>query len=455
MRFPLIALSALILTACVTTPNREDVQGNPVKNMPTRWEAKPDTDLVAPSWLATFADPDLQRLVKESLRENFDLQATAARVEAAKASARIAGSGRWPQLSFNPGYERGQTHAVGKATDKFSAFQTLFDLSWELDIWGRIKDTQQASKYDAQAAANDYRAARLSLAARTAQAYFNLTEANLQVKVAGESIRDRRKVVDLVRGRFNRGLTQGLDLRLALTDLTSAEAQLADSRNRVQQATRQLEVLLGRYPVGKANSRANLPNPPAPLQAGLPSELLQRRPDLIAAFERLKAADHRVTSARKSLLPRVTLTASGGTSSSALSEIIDPRAAAWNVLMGLAQPLFTGDRLLGGIAFQKAQVQEAINNYRQTALNAFSEVEQSLAAEEWLRQQERALLANVRQTEESRKSAINAYRRGVIQILTLLDSYRSTLSAQSEYFAVQRSLLNNRINLYLALGAEV
>lgn len=245
MRFPLIALFALMLSACVTTPNREDAQGNPVKNMPTRWKAKPDTNLVAPSWLAAFADPDLQRLVKESLRENFDLQAAAARVEAAKAYVRIAGSGRWPQLSFNPNYERGETYAMGKATDKFSAFQALFDLSWELDVWGRIKDTQQASKYDAQAAANDYRAARLSLAARTAQAYFNLTEANLQVKVAGESIRDRRKVVDLVRGRFNRGLTQGLDLRLALTDLTSAEAQLADSRNRVQQATRQLEVLLG------------------------------------------------------------------------------------------------------------------------------------------------------------------------------------------------------------------
>jgi outer membrane protein, multidrug efflux system len=455
MRFYLIIIILNLLPACVSTPNRDAVQDKPVKNLPAKWTAQPKTPPVPPSWLTAFADPDLQELVKESLQANFNLQAIAAQVEAANAAARIAGSVRWPQLSFNPGYERGQTHAVGKATDKLSAFQALFDLSWELDVWGRIKDIQQASDYDAQAAANDYRAARLSLAARTAQAYFNLTEANLQVQVAEESIKDRRKVVDLVRGRFNRGLTQGLDLRLALTDLTSAEAQLADNRNKMQLAGRQLEVLLGRYPAGKINSRANLPNPPAPLQAGLPSELLQRRPDLIAAFERLKAADHRVASARKSLLPRVTLTASGGTRSSSLSEIIDPRSAAWNVLMGLAQPIFTGDRLLGGIALQKAQTQEAINNYRQTALIAFSEVEQSLAAEEWLRQQEQALLANVKQTEESRKSAINAYRRGVIQILTLLDSYRSTLSAQSEYFAVQRSLINNRINLYLALGAEV
>ncbi len=444
-----------LLSGCVTTPNREKEQQKPVKNLPTSWEAKPNSTLVPPSWLAGFSDPALQSLVRESLVSNFDLQAAAARVESAKATAQIAGSGRWPQLFFNPGYERGQTHAVGKPVNRLSAFQALFDLNWELDVWGRIKDFHSASKLEAKATESDFRAARLSLVARTAQAYFNLIEANLQVNVAEQSIKDRRTVVDLVRGRFNRGLTQGLDLRLALTDLSSAEAQLADARNQAQQAARQLEVLLGRYPAGKVNNQATLPAPPEPLQAGLPAEILQRRPDINAAFERLVAADHRVASAKKALLPRVTLTATGGTRSSSLSELIDPRAAAWNFLMGLSQPLFTGGRLTGEIDLQNAQVKEALNNYRQTALTAFGEVERSLAAEEWLRQQEQALHANVLQTAESQKSAITYYRRGTIQILTLLDSYRSTLSAQSEYFTVQRLLLNNRINLYLALGAEV
>jgi outer membrane protein, multidrug efflux system len=455
---PHLLLSLLVsalLSGCVTTPNRDKDQQHPVKNLPASWEAKSGTAIVPPSWLSGFPDTVLQNLVRESLNGNFNLQAAAARIETAKASVKIAGSVRWPQLFFNPGYENSEIHAVGKSTSKISALQALFDLNWEFNVCGRIKDFQNASEFEAQATSNDFRAARLSLAARTAQAYFVLTEANLQVKVVEESIKDRRTVVDLVRGRFNRGLTQVLDLRLALTDLTSAEAQLFNNRNQVQLAARQLEVLLGRYPSGKVNSQDTLPAPPEPLQAGLPSEILQRRPDLAAAFERLKAADHRVASAKKALLPRVTLTSSGGTRSSSLSELIDPRAAAWNFLMGLSQPLFTGGRLSGEIDFQNGQVKEALNNYQQTALTAFSEVEQSLAAEEWLRQQEQALHANVLQTEESRKSAISAYRRGVIQILTLLDSYRSTLSAQSEYFTVQRLLLNNRINLYLALGAEV
>lgn len=453
MRLVLFCFFALVLTACETPLKRDEAL--PLKNMPTRWEAKSDTKVVPPSWLAGFSDPSLQSLVKESINANFDLQAAAARVDAAKASVKITGSRRWPQLSFAPAYERGQLHAVGKPTDKVSVFQALFDLNWELDVWGRITDARTATEYDALAASNDYRAARLSLAARTAQAYFALCEANLQVKVAEASIKDRRTVVDLVRGRFNRGLTQGLDLRLALTDLTAAEAQLANARNQSQQAARQLEVLLGRYPAGGVTTSNVLPKPPEPLQAGLPAELLQRRPDLSASLQRLQAADHRVASAKKALLPRVTLTASGGTSSSALTEIIDPRAAAWNVLIGLAQPLFTGDRLQGEIALQKSQVEEALNNYRQTALTAFSEVEQTLAAEEWLRKQEQAFLTNVQQTEGSRKAAVKAYRHGTIQILTLLDSYRSTLSAQSDYLTVQRLLLNNRINLYLALGADV
>ncbi|BBL71136.1 hypothetical protein MoryE10_17420 [Methylogaea oryzae] len=160
-------------------------------------------------------------------------------------------------------------------------------------------------------------------------------------------------------------------------------------------------------------------------------------------------------SAHKALLPRVTLTAGGGTSGSALADLADPRAAAWNLAMGLAQPVFTGGRLLADIELSEARVAEAVNRYRDTALNAFREVEQALAAEAWLRGQEAALREAVAQTQASRKLAVYSYRNGFIEILTLLDSYRSTLSAQSAHLAVKRQLLNNRIDLYLALGGDV
>ena len=165
--------------------------------------------------------------------------------------------------------------------------------------------------------------------------------------------------------------------------------------------------------------------------------------------------DSRVESAKKALLPRFSLTGVGGTSSTALADLIDPRAVAWNLATGLVQPLFTGGRLSSEIRLNEAQTQEALNNYKSTALNAFREVEQKLAAEQWLRAQEKALLEAVEQTEASRKLAVSSYQQGLIEILTLLDSYRSTLNAQSAHLALQRQLLTNRIELYLALGGGI
>ncbi len=419
-------------TGCATTPERTAANTHGV--LPRHWTAaKFSATDITNEWVSAFADPALTVLVHDALSNNYDLKAASARVDAAREQAGIEGAGRLPQLSFTPGYRNAQVRDVGLESSRLSAFEALFALSWEIDVWGRIKASQQAFAQEAEAVSADYQGARLSLAARTAQSYFELIEANLQAAVAEQSIKDRRIIVDLVRGRFTRGLTRGLDLRLALTDLANAEAQLAESRNQVQAISRRLDVLLGRYPgaIGDAGKRiaAKLPMPPKALAAGLPSALLERRPDIGAAFSRLRAMDSRVESAQKALLPRITLTASGGTSSAALANLIDPRAAAWNLGMGLLQPIFTGGRLKAEIRLNEALTQEAVNQYQSTALNAFREVEQALAAEQWLRAQEQALKEAVEQTEASRKLAVTSYQQGLIEILTLLDSYRSTLNA--------------------------
>ncbi|WP_024300110.1 efflux transporter outer membrane subunit [Methylomicrobium lacus] len=444
----LAGLFCLLLAGCMTTPERERKTALPP--LPGQWSAeRQKQDPMQDHWLETFADPLLTQTVRTAIADNYDLRATAARIDAARARMRIDGAGRWPQLALLAGYRRGDP---GTSAPEIGAFTALFDLSWELDVWGRIRAAQLASGQDVEAAKADWQAARLSLAARTAQNYIELAEARAQVMVAEQSMRERRTLVDLLRGRFRRGLTPALDLRLALTDLANAEAQLAEQRTREQNLTRDLEVLLGRYPDGRFAKAEALPPLPPAVPAGIPSELLERRPDLNAAFDRLCAADKRLESARKALLPRFTLTGSGGAGSAALTELVDPRAAAWNLALGLLQPIFTGGRLRGEIKLQEASVEEALNGYRNAALNAFREVEQTLAAEDRLREQESALREAVKQTDASRKLAVYSYQHGLIEILTLLDSYRSTLNAQSAHLTARRQLLNNRIDLYLALG---
>ncbi len=423
--------------------------------VPMHWGSIAQAEMPVPSrWAETFHDSRLVALVDAALANNYELKAAAARVDAAVAQARIDGSPRWPQLSFVADHQQAQVREAGFGSSRFSAFEALFGVSWEVDVWGRIRDQHQASRTEALASQRDFYGARLSLAARVAQSYFELTEAKLQVAVIEQSIRDRTVITELVRGRFQRGLVRGLDLRLAMNDLANAEAQLQDARNRTQSLARRLEILLGRYPSGEELAADTLPPLPAVVPAGLPSELLERRPDLAAAFGRLQAADLRTVSAQKLRLPRITLTASGGSRSVDLTELVDPRAAAWNVFAGLMQPVFTGWRIEGEIFRNQARAEEALNHYKNTALNAFREVEQALAAEEWLRQQETALKKAVEHTESSQKLAVYAYRNGIVEILTLLDSYRSTLNAQTAYLSVTRQLLSNRINLYLALGGD-
>ena len=455
-------LLVLLLSGCESTlVHQSDVLAFA---QPTTWQGQTlSNEQAVSSWLTAFNDGQLTALVETGLNHNFDLNAAAARVDAAKEHAVIAGAGRLPQLYFAPGYQRGKDGLSSES----GQFLALFNLSWELDVWGRIKATQQAAFEDAVAVGEDYQAARLSLAARLAQVYFQWREACLQAKVAAQSVKDRSVIVELVRGRFNKGLTRGLDLRLALTDLANAEAQSAQTQNDVQLLHKQLQTLLGRYPsfdVTTVDDQANefaptkaqhLPEPPVTLAAGLPSELLNRRPDVVSAFKRLQAADQRLASSQKALMPRITLTAAGGSVGAALADIVDPRAAAWNLAAGLAQPLFTGDRLQADIRLKQANVKDAYNQYQSVALNAFREVEQALASETRLREQEQALREAVSQTEASRKLAVYSYRQGLIEILTLLDSYRSTFNAQSTHLAVQRQLLTNRISLYLALGGAV
>ncbi len=445
-----------VLAACAEVPPRPPT--DTAFPVPERWSAHRDVPPTAAleRWLATFKEPQLSALVHEAISRNYDLAATAARVEAARAQALIEGAGRKPQLDFSPGLHRSREVFDDEGGPQSAFYQTRwtlpFNLSWEIDLWGRIRAAREAAEAELSATLEDLESARLSLAARTAQAYFELAEAALQVEVAETSVRDRETIAKLVQGRFQRGLARGLDVRLTFTDVENAKAALARAQNQREVAARRLEALLGRYPAGAVRASRALMDLPAAVPAGLPATLLARRPDLKASLARLEAEDWRVASAKAALLPRLTLTGSGGSASGEIGDLLSPSAAIWSLGAGLVQPIYQGGRLLETIRLNRARVEEAVNRYRETALGAFREVEQALAAESWLRRQAQALAEAVAQTAASRQLAVYSYRQGLTDILTLLDSYRSTLSAESEHLAVRRELLTNRIGLYLALG---
>ncbi len=454
-----LLLTILILLAgCVVKlPQR----GRVAPDYPEQWQVA-DTEANAPmvSWWLQFDDAALNDLVSEALRQNHNLQAAAARLEQARLRAAIAGAERLPPVNASIEGSRQQNNYIGLPfpgtsgvlTSRSESYRFSLSTSWELDLWGRIRSGQLASVADSEAARADFAAARHSLAAQTVKAWLSLTEARQQEDYARTNVALIGATTRQVRLRYELGIRPALDLRLAEVNLATAQAGIEQWRGQREQARRQLEVLLGRYPGGKLVEQTTLPELLPAVPVGLPSALLTRRPDLHAARTRLLASDARIVQAQAELYPKISLTASGGTSSDELENLMNNNFLVWSLGANLVQPVFAGGRLQNNVKLAKAQAAESVMLYRSAVLSAFSEVESALATSVAYRQREARLASAEKIARESLLLAENRYDRGVESFLTVLDAQRRLIETQSQRVAVCRMRLENRVNLHLALG---
>jgi NodT family efflux transporter outer membrane factor (OMF) lipoprotein len=326
------------------------------------------------------------------------------------------------------------------------------DVAWEADLWGRLSARAKAGLADFQASSSDLQAARLSLAGQAVKTWFAIAEAQQQLSLTEATVESWRASAEQVRDRFEEGIRSSLDLRLALANLAGAEALLVERKRQLDRAVRQLEVLLGDYPDKSVSRPAGLGVTPPPIPAGLPAEILSRRPDLVAAERRLASADQRVLAARRDLYPRLSLTAAGGTASRALQDLVDGDFSVWSLVGNVVQPLFQGGRLRAGVDQAESVQDELLAGYAGSALRAFAEVETALAAESLLAEQEAALAQAAEQSREARLLAEDRYGSGLEDFITVLESQRRSLQADGELIAAKRLRLENRVDLHLALG---
>jgi len=413
-------------------------------------------------WLADFEGTGVPDVVGRALAGNFDLRAASARMAQARAQVGVARADALPQLSGSAdGSRRRTVNEIGGPfgdqvfSDTNSRYQVSLRFDWEVDLWGRLRDQTSAAIGRYEAARADYQGARLSLAANVAQAYFSAVEAELQVELARETVESFAASENLIEDRFEQGLSPALDLRLARANTESARAALQERLRLRGEAIRALEVLLGEYPAGTVRAEEDLPGLDAPLPVGVPSGLVERRPDLVAAERRLAASGKEVWAARKALLPRFSLTGGAGSASNELEDILDTDFRVWDLAGQLVAPLFQGGRLRANVRREEAAAQEALANYGSTALVAFREVEDALAAEGFMRGREEALTANVAESARAEELARERYGQGLADIITVLESQRRAFNARSELLAVRNLRLRNRIDLYLALGGAI
>jgi NodT family efflux transporter outer membrane factor (OMF) lipoprotein len=460
MRIALPIMLTLALVGCQKQPVQ--VRHKPDLEAPTEWTAAEVSETgVTTRWWSTFSDPMLADLVKDGLEKNYNLQAAAARVEAAAAQARIAGADQLPTLSagWNGRGQRqnfiglpipGSEGRVLSRTYKTSGVS--LDVSWEADVWGRISAGKRAAIADLAASEADLRGARLSLAGQISKAWFGLLEGLAQVRLAERTVESYRETSQRVRARYVSGLQSSLDLRLALSSLASAEALLEQRKRQLDAGVRQLEILLGEYPDAELEVSRPLPDIPETPPVGIPSDLVARRPDLVSAEQRMWAAGARWSQARRSLYPKFSISGGIGTSSGDFLQIANGDFFVWNMAGNILQPIFQGGRIRAQIRLEDARSKEAAAQWASLVLEAFSEVETALVSERYLAEQEGSLRTASAQATASLKLAEDRYNSGLENFVTVLEAQRRSLDAESQLLSVRRQRLDARIDLHLALG---
>ncbi len=453
-------LFAVLLSGCASAPPFQQA------TVPKPDPQPPDSmtsaiDSVSSSWWNDFQDSGLDSIIAELQDNSFNLQVAAARLDMALAQARIAGADVYPSFSLGVSGSRSRQNLIGFPipsakngilTIRSNSFGISTNISWELDLWGRVRSGKSAALATAQAAGADYAAAWNSIIGQTAKAWFAAIEAKRQVELAESTVEVLQTSREQIFTRYQKGLRPSLDYVLARSNVAAAEAVLQQRRQILEQVLRQLETLLGRYPAAKIQLPRELPQPVADIPAGIPATLLLRRPDVIAAERRLAAAGASLKQARATLFPRISLNAGGGTTTKEFSDLLNQDLVVWSLAANLLQPVFQGGKLRANVALSSAQQRQALAAYSQSALTAYLEVENAFAALRHLNNQEKALVTATQQALESRRLAEERYNRGLIDLITMLDAQRRAYDAESQLLRVRRQKLDARVDLYLALG---
>ena len=451
LKYVCLATTTLLFTACATSPDRSEP---PAIDLPAAWNSQ-SFNTAPTAWLADFNSPQLEALVLEALAQSPSLRATAARFAQSLAEARISGAELKPSAGFGLNGARQKINTFGPNSTGgviFENYDLALDLRWEIDLWGRLRDQTSAAVARAEGYQADLEAARLSLAAQITKGWLNLIEAKQQLALSehtAETYRDNQRALE---SRFKLGLAEGFDLRRIVTQAASAEADTVTRERTLDQAARHLEVVLGRYPVGALDAVITLPSLPPTIPAGLPADLIQRRPDLVAAERQLAATDRELRASQKDLLPQISLTTSGGTSSQEFENLLDGDFGVWTLVGNLTQPIFQGGGIRANIDRNTALRDQAAANYHGSALRAFLEVETTLAAEQFIRREQAKLAIAAEEATATDALAWDRYRSGTGDFLSALDAKRTADAARSRLLSVSSILLQNRVDLYLALG---
>ncbi|WP_461536279.1 efflux transporter outer membrane subunit [Spongorhabdus nitratireducens] len=452
-----VCLSILVvaLSACSSLSQTEFAQQPPEVVVPVDWQSEKlvaNADIESGSELGTellqlINEPQLQQLVKQALEANYDLRQTALRLQEQQLLLLQSDAARKPKLDLNYSARRNKNQTIS------NSHELSLDLSWELDVWGRLADASRAAEADVRVQQQDYQAARNSLVARVIQQWIDISLRQQMIHTEQQWIDSLEGSETVILERYRRGLGNLNDLETARAATARIRSSLVARKQQQLDAYRQLALLLGQSSVPVLPEIQQIPdiaNPPV----DIPATVLARRPDMQSAYQKIVAADARAAVSRKQLLPGFSLTASLSQSRPHLNDLLSG-SAAWSLLGRMTAPLFDGGRLKADAEIAELKAERSYLAYQQTLLSALNEVEAALGQESSLAQQQQHLKQALKHSEQSLTYYQSRYREGLSDILDLLNARQTAFDARIQLLQTRQSRLKNRITLGLALGMGV
>ena len=454
-----MTLLAAVISACSAPSDLSDNKAQNIiaQNAPSKWQAnkvQPTSEsAVVDGWLKSFNDSALEQMIRHALAHNFQLNADRFEVELAKERLKVSAATNFPELSLSLDNSRHK-----QVIDSTASYQTSADISvdlrYELDLWGKLSDQQNQNRLNYAAAQANFQQNQLNLVVNISQAWFDLIQAQQLLHLYQERADNLQRNLAMIQSSYQLGLNDALDVYLTKNTVNQELARVAQQQQTLQVSSRELELLLGNYPLAKIASQQHLPLINDEIKLGLPAQLITRRADIQADWLALLALDAGLAVAHKQRFPSFNLNASVSDNDNELSNLLDGGALAWSLIGSITSPLFNAGRLESLEQQAKLMVQQKEQQYLQQVYQAFADVENSISERDSLNQRYGHYVTAQENALAAEKLSFDQYLRGLVTYTTVLESQRRSFDAQTTVIQLTNQLLQNRIEIYRALGGN-
>lgn len=457
----LAAILSIAVCGCMVGPDYSRpttaADAEPFVRIPVDWIDPNDPAAVGP-WWKSFNDPMLDELIAEALAGNHDIRLAAAAVVESQALLDSAFGARMPSANYSASRTRSKSPSMipGYESEPVTSYSQELSISYLVDVFGRLRRAERAAREDLAAARETEQAVVHSIIAAVVRSRVSIATQQRLLEVARRNVDSRTNTLSVVERRYRQGLLSPVDMYLARENIASVQSQVPQLEQGILLASNGLDVLTGRRPGTREELPATLADLPelSPIPVGLPAALLDRRPDVRAAESRLAAATERVGVNIAAMYPDLTLTALGGYQSDRFRMLTATENEVYAAVMGLAAPIFRGGQLKAQVAAAEARVKRFAAEYAKTVLTAMREVEDALVRNEKLGDRLVSLQIRLAEASRARQLALDRYSQGVDSILTVLETERRHILAETELVTTRGDLYNARIDLFLALGGD-